>query len=423
LQATEIEAENIRTGQTSRPEATETVHTDPANGRDEPLHSGNSNSWRPLSWRLFAAGLAGAGLTTLMLGAFMLLREPRPALEGDAVFAEKVGTLESQVRDLAARPANDNAAALTEFGTRLRAIEQRLDAFEARTGSIESKIESKIESAPVPSASGTDSGLLDRVTAGEAAQRKFEFDIAELRRRIDDASNVAREADQRAASANSSAQQTADVGATVAADRSELDQLAARMTALETSAKTVEQRLAKPVAPVDRAARLAFLVAALRTKIERGEPFAAELAAIKPLTNDRALLDRLEPHAMSGVPTEAMLGREFSKVTPALFSAAGRTQDGGLLERLRANAERLIRIRPVDEITGDDPGSVVSRAEVKATRNDIQGAVAELAKLPPSVSAPAAAWIKTAEARQSALAAMNDLMTHARAALASETTP
>ena len=51
---------------------------------------------------------------------------------------------------------------------------------------------------------------------------------------------------------------------------------------------------------------------------------------------------------------------------------------GGFLDRLQANAEKLVRIRPIDEAPGDDPAAVVSRAQAKAARADFTGAVTEL---------------------------------------------
>jgi hypothetical protein len=92
-------------------------------------------------------------------------------------------------------------------------------------------------------------------------------------------------------------------------------------------------------------------------------------------------------------------------------------REGGFIDRLQANAERLIRIRPVDEVPGDDPATVVNRIELRAARSDVAGALAELEKLPAAIRAPADDWIKQAEAQRAALEAARRLAGDALIAL------
>ena len=66
---------------------------------------------------------------------------------------------------------------------------------------------------------------------------------------------------------------------------------------------------------------------------------------------------------------------------------------------------------------GTDPTAVVMRIEVKAAHADIAGALAELAKLPANVRAPAEDWIKRAEARTAAIQSGNRIAADALAAL------
>ena len=58
---------------------------------------------------------------------------------------------------------------------------------------------------------------------------------------------------------------------------------------------------------------------------------------------------------------------------------------------------------------GEDADAILSRIEAKAAHADIAGALAELAKLPPAVRAPALAWIAKAEARDKAVDASRRL--------------
>ena len=138
-------------------------------------------------------------------------------------------------------------------------------------------------------------------------------------------------------------------------------------------AKVAQDRIAA-TAGADRAGRLAFVAVSLRAAVERGEPFATgargRAAAGRRPEDARAL----EPFAATGVPRAAALARELSQLTGAMLNAAGAPpREGGFIDRLQQNAERLVRIRPINEAPGDDAATVISRADVKATHGDIAG--------------------------------------------------
>jgi len=194
--------------------------------------------------------------------------------------------------------------------------------------------------------------------------------------------------------------------------------LAARVTALEQAAKALEQKTAA-TAGADRAGRLAFVAVALRAAVERGDAFAQELAAVKPLVANGAILAPLEPFAATGVPRTPALARELSQLTGPMVSAAGTPpREGGILDRIQQNAERLVRIRPINGSPGDDAATVVARADAKASHGDLAGALAELGALAPAVRAPAESWMKKAQAQLAALAAARKLAEDAVGTLA-----
>jgi hypothetical protein len=118
------------------------------------------------------------------------------------------------------------------------------------------------------------------------------------------------------------------------------------------------------------------------------------------------------------VPSATVLGRELLLLLPVMQRAAGATpRESGFLDRLQANAERLVRIRPIEDVPGEDVTAILSRVEVKAAHADIDGTLAELAKLPPSVRAPAFDWIAKVDARNKAIAASRRVAADAMAAL------
>jgi len=338
------------------------------------------------------------------------------ALWGIGVFHERddltgrIATLERQLRVLANRPQPPalDQRALTELAARVGAAEQAM----GRLSDLDARIAKAEAAAAAPRAAQPDQALAARVGALEAAIRP----LGDLRQSVDAAGAAARDAKGRADAAFEAAQKTPARAPTVAP--AELQALAARVTALEQAAKSIEQKIAV-TAGADRVGRLAFIAAALRAAVERGEPFAPELAAVKPLVPDAAGLAPLEPFAASGVPRTAALARELSQLAGPMLSAAGAApREGGILDRIQQNAERLVRIRPINETAGDDPATVVARADAKASHGDLAGAIAELGALPPAVRAPAESWIKKTQAQIAALAVARRLADDAIAALA-----
>jgi hypothetical protein len=190
-----------------------------------------------------------------------------------------------------------------------------------------------------------------------------------------------------------------------------LERLGAAVTALEARAK-------ETAAGSDRASRLAIAANTLRDAVARGAPFAAALAVVKPLAPGAAAMSTLEPFASSGLPTDAALGQELAGILrPMLRAAPEAKHDGGFLDRLQANAEKLVRIRPIDETGGDERNAVLARIVQRAERANIAGARAELTKLPVADRAAADKWVAKVEARDAALEASRRLAADAVAAL------
>jgi len=169
----------------------------------------------------------------------------------------------------------------------------------------------------------------------------------------------------------------------------------------------------------DRASRLAVAASALRNAVEHGDPFTAELAIVKPLAPDANAIAALEPFAASGVPGNAALGQELAAIVRPMLGANGAApRDGNFLDRLQANAQKLVRVRPIDaEPRGDDRAAMLTRVEQRATQGNIAGALTELNKLPAEARAPAQAWIAKTEARNKAIEASRRLAADAVAAL------
>jgi hypothetical protein len=285
-------------------------------------------------------------------------------------------------------------------------IDARLTRMEAQLGALS-------HAAPTPA----DTKALDDLNGRLGRIESTLTDrLAELNRRGDDTMASARLARERADTAAKSladvAQQLAQLNAerarAPAVERSDLDTLATRLASLEAATKGIGDQLARITnAAAAGNTRQAVLAIALNTAVERGAPYGRELAAIDPANAGSATLAALRPFAETGVPSQAVLARELAAVMPAALKAADAPPPGGgFLDRLQANAERLVRIRPADQQQqGDEPSAILARVDAKAARGDIAGVLAEAAKLPTTVRAPLEPWIRRAEAREAAVAA------------------
>jgi hypothetical protein len=312
------------------------------------------------------AGLAGGLIVVLLLwfgGIFSGGREPAVDL------SPRLAALEKQLSGLSARPApaSVDPKAIEDIAARLARLETAQAA---------------------PRAPVTDPVVLGRLNAAEHATKSLADNAAAMLRRAEATDAALREINSR------------------------IDKLTAALTDVQSTARSA-------AAGSDRASRLAVAASALRNAVEHGDPFTAELAIVKPLAPDPNPIALLEPFAASGVPSNAMLGQELATMVRPMLRAAGEpVRDGGFLDRLQTNAEKLVRIRPVgEEARGDDRTAILARVELRAAQGNIPGALTELAKLPADAREPVQVWIAKAEARNRALDASRRLAADAVAAL------
>jgi len=354
------------------PEAAPTPRSDPppAPAQEPPAEA---RSGGPISLATLVAGVAGAATVTLVLVALWL-----------------AGLL--PVRTVVS----------TDTGAQVSVDTKAIDALTLRV----SKIEGTISKLPAG-----DAGVAERLAAADSAMKSLGIALTALNRRSDDTAATASQARERA---DAAAKAVTDLRASVqdAAKNSsagispaELDALQKRMAALEQSAKAARDDIAK-ASSADISARLALSAAGLRDAVASGAPFAAELALAKSLGADDKVLVPLAPFAATGVPTPPVLAQELRALLPAMLKISGaQAPEAGFLERLQANAGKLVRVRPVDAPPGDDASAVLARIEIDAAKADIAAALADLGKLADATRAPAQAWFAKAQARQAALAA------------------
>ena len=277
-----------------------------------------------------------------------------------------------------------------------------IDALTQHVGKIEDAI------AKLPAGNA---GMADRLAAADNAMKSLGIALTALNRRSDDnASNAnlalahADAASKAVTELRTSVQDAAKNGA-AGVSPAELDALQKRLAALEQSAKTTHEDIAK-AATADNAARLALSAAVLRDAALSGAPFTAELAQAKSLGASNKEMAPLAPFAAIGIPSAQALAQELRALLPAILKISGaQAPPDGFFERLEANAGKLVRIRPIDAPPGDDVPAVLARIEIDTAKADIPAALTDIGKLSDAARAPAQVWIAKVKLRQAALVA------------------
>jgi hypothetical protein len=243
-------------------------------------------------------------------------------------------------------------------------------------------------------------------------------EITALNRRLDDLATLAHDATARA-NAASTAAEAAKNAAQGGIQHSDIDALNGKVAALEATVKNLSDDLSKRAANTgDRAARATVAAEALRTAVASGGPYRSELATVKSLGTPDSVTAPLEQFAAEGVPSTPALAHELSALTPSLLRASNAgPSDNTFFGRLQSNAQKLVRITPLEAPAGDDPSSIVARISADAVRADLVAAIADIARLPQAARALAEPWIAKAEARNAAIAASRHIVADALNAL------
>jgi hypothetical protein len=356
-------------------------------------------------WPMLGAAVGG-GVVVAIAMLLLLLLWGIPPRGGEANRqATQLATLESSVRDLAGRIP----AAATDVN-KVASLTERVGKLEAAGN------------APRPPPA--DPAFAGKVAEAEKQVAALTRELAALKQRADTNAAAAEAAQRTAAAAAAKAEtvQAADAqGAAV--DRRELSGLGGRLTKLESAAQALQAEIAQQKSALaqqqaavakqgelqrnQRAVRLAMVAELLKATVANGERFRRELDAAKALAPNKAPLAPLEAFADTGIPSATVLAQQLQAALPSMRRAAApkAATGGGFLDRLQINAERLVRIQPIEEKQGDDVGAMLTRIDAKARRGDIAGILAELKTLPPAVRAPAESWIKTAQSREAAIEA------------------
>ena len=374
--------------------------------------------------------LAGALVLAAGVGGGVLTRDlwaPPPA-GGNGAATKYLAELESRLSALEGRPSGVEPRSLEGLAS-AEEVERLSDALadiDSRIAGLDARVAAPPEGL---------SGLEARMDTLEAREPAGPADLSEIEGRLDalEAREPAAPVDlsgleARIEALGARAEAGAETVAALADLRDDLSDLRGKLAATEARLAEADAELASLIAG-ERTARSAAArqagamldLAQLRDWLRGTAPFAKELVAVRAFAAEDPemadLLDRLEEHAGSGIPSLEALRRGFPEVARRVVAAGRGEGENDWLGDILRRISDVVSVRPVGEVEGTDPGAIVARAEVRLDEGNLAGALAELKALQGPAEKEADTWSKEAETRLDAEDAVAELTGRIAAAL------
>jgi hypothetical protein len=171
-----------------------------------------------------------------------------------------------------------------------------------------------------------------------------------------------------------------------------------RLTALEQSVSQLSGKVEAAAGQPKIA--LAIAASALKSALERGAPFSAELDTLAAISPNASQIATLRPYAEKGVPTRTEIASQMDAAANAMVAAATPVdENAGFLQNLMSSAESLVKVRPIGAVEGAGAPETVARMEVAVTQGDYAKALSEYDRLPEAVKAAGADFAGKLKAR------------------------
>jgi hypothetical protein len=203
------------------------------------------------------------------------------------------------------------------------------------------------------------------------------------------------------------------VSAAVAELQKQATATAGDVQALRAGQKALEGK-------ITNAPALAVVSDSLIERIDRGQPFTAQVNALEALGVDPAKIAVLRLSADQGVPSAMTLGDKFAPLADVILATPGKTPtDTGFWDRMKGGIGGLVSVHRVDDVSADDNASKVARIKVDLSQGDVIGAYKAWTALPAEAktSPQAATWGALAKTHFDAITAANAIQAEAIATL------
>ena len=192
------------------------------------------------------------------------------------------------------------------------------------------------------------------------------------------------------------------------------------MNAPKTAVRAPQEPEAKLDPQEANAPAIAIVAENLTQKITSGAPFATELAALEKLGVNKTKLAALQPSASKGIVTTKALADQFAALTPALLATEkpASPPDENVFARIMHHAAGLVRIRKLDDLSGEDLQARAARVKDALAHDDLDRALQEWAAFPEAAKTASAVWAEAAKTRIAAVTAAKAIASDAMANLA-----
>jgi hypothetical protein len=344
-----------------------------------------------------AAGLVG-GLIAV-IGAGMVQDPPpepgkAPPPYDDAKLVKRLNAAETKLAALQkADPAPELRKAAGKMELRVTALEKKppeLKDMSVRLGKLESTLKTLREAGAQEGASGVAqsaalTGKIDEVST------QLETRISGLKKDMEALGNSL---ETRVTAQSKESGKTAN-------------DLRKLLESFEEKIASLEEKLAVTVAPSmslsassSGGAALALTFESLRRAVERGQPYADQLTALKDIAPEGLDLTEFEADAATGIATNAELLSALPDVLNAAYAAIETPENGTFLERVVTNARSVVRIRRIRPSEGESPSQVLSRMDAQMKAFNVAGVLREAEGLKGSVRDVIQPWKDKAMARR-----------------------
>lgn len=355
----------------------------------------------------------------------------------DANADQRIGKLEERLRELAAAAATDPQSGKLA----------QLAGITGRIADLEGSLSSQMQVVRKSVAEQIDARLTPIGEASEAARAgvvrvdrdmgQVKTDVARIGQRIE---AQKAESDRLGQTLRVLQEETGQLQGTVTSLKGDLDarlksaakpaDVSAAIAPLTAKIASLEGSVQKVVSSEDtrrsNAERvvLSLELANLKRVVERGQPFAAELAEVKKAASGRLDLGLLDSVKDKGVATVAELARDFRSVANRITDAAAEPSEGSVVDRLLAGARSMVRVRKVGHAADDGSvEAIVGRIDQALKDGRLGDAIAQAKSLPASIVAQASDWLARAEARHAVDKAIAAVEGQLKASLAGVAAP
>lgn len=153
-----------------------------------------------------------------------------------------------------------------------------------------------------------------------------------------------------------------------------------------------------------KAAAMLIAFSQLRDSLNREAPFEGDLALLQKLAGKdneelQGALERLAPHADSGVLTTGGLSQELKGLTGDIVFSSLKGEDVSLKEKAKARIHNMLQVEKDGEpLTGTATQVTVNKAQTMLDNGDIAGAIAELQGLDGQAAQTAQPFLQQAQA-------------------------